>query len=182
MLQTALFLVGTLILAYISRANLLAPRSHGFYRFFAWEAILGLFLLNAPCWFCNPFAWYQLISWLLLFLSIPLAVTGAQLLRSQGKPDAARQDGTLIGFEKTSRLVTVGLYRYIRHPLYSSLLVLACGIFFKDPSLPGLMLVLAATLCLTLTARVEEAEDVRFFGPEYLAYRSHTRMFIPFLF
>ena len=45
------------------------PRSHGFYRFFAWEAILGLFLLNVDFWFRDPFAWYQIIAWTLLFAS-----------------------------------------------------------------------------------------------------------------
>ena len=33
----------TLLLIYISRASLHSPRSHGFYRFFAWEFILALF-------------------------------------------------------------------------------------------------------------------------------------------
>ena len=35
-----------------------------------------------------------------------------------------RENAALLELEKTSRLVTVGLYRYIRHPLYSSLLFL----------------------------------------------------------
>jgi protein-S-isoprenylcysteine O-methyltransferase Ste14 len=47
--------------------------------------------------------------------------------------------------EKTTILVTTGAYRYIRHPLYSSLLFLAWGIFFKAPSWPGGLLALAAT-------------------------------------
>ena len=57
------FLLITTIFTYISRASLRAPRSHGFYRFFAWEFMLVLFLLNEKFWFQNPFAWYQLISW-----------------------------------------------------------------------------------------------------------------------
>ncbi|MEJ2737690.1 MAG: isoprenylcysteine carboxylmethyltransferase family protein, partial [Anaerolineae bacterium] len=88
----------------------------------------------------------------------------------------------LIEFEKTTRLVTVGAYRYIRHPLYSSLLFLAWGIFFKDPSWIGGLLVLAATLLLLVTARAEEAENVRFFGQAYEAYMGQTKRFIPYLF
>ena len=42
--------------------------------------------------------------------------------------------------------------------------------------------VLAATLSLTLTARADEAECIRFFGPVYQAYMKRTRMFVPFLF
>jgi hypothetical protein len=33
-------------LGYVSRKSLRVPGSHGFYRFFAWEIILALFLLN----------------------------------------------------------------------------------------------------------------------------------------
>ena len=88
----------------------------------------------------------------------------------------------MVAFEKTTALVTVGIYRYIRHPLYSSLLFLAWGIFFKDPSWPGGLLAVVATLFLVATARVEEAENVRFFGEEYKEYMKQTKMFIPFLF
>jgi hypothetical protein len=41
-------------LAYISRASILHPSSHGFHRFFAWECILILFLLNYRRWFEEP--------------------------------------------------------------------------------------------------------------------------------
>ena len=170
-------------IAYLSRASLRTPRSHGFYRFFAWELILGLLLLNLPSWFKDPFSIHQIISWLLLIVSLVLVQHGVSLLRLIGKPDAQRQDdGTLLGIEKTSTLVKVGAYRYIRHPLYSSLLFLAWGAFFKSPSWVEGVLALAATAFLVATARVEEAENVRFFGEAYQTYMQQTKMFIPFVF
>jgi protein-S-isoprenylcysteine O-methyltransferase Ste14 len=177
-----IFLLATLELAYVSRASLTIPRSHGFYRFFAWEGILALALLNVDVWFRNPFSWYQLISWSLLAISAFLVIHGALLLRQMGKPDALRDETPMIGFEKTTTLVTAGAYHYIRHPLYSSLLFLAWGIFFKAPAWLGGLLALAVTLFLVATARVEEAENVRFFGEVYRRYMNRTRMFIPFLF
>jgi protein-S-isoprenylcysteine O-methyltransferase Ste14 len=180
--KLACFLLGTACLAYVSRASLVVPRSHGFYRFFAWEAILGLALLNIDVWFCDPFSWHQLISWPLLVISAFLAIHGVRLLKKRGKPDAQRDDVPLVAFEKTTTLVTTGAYRYIRHPLYSSLLFLAWGIFFKAPSWLGGLLAMAATLFLVATARVEEAEDIRFFGEGYKEYMKRTKMFIPFLF
>lgn len=181
-MKLAVFVLGTCCLIYVSRASLAAPRSHGFYRFFAWEAILGLAVLNIDDWFRDPFSWYQLISWLLLIISAFLVIAGVRLLRRVGDPGAQREDEPLVAFEKTTSLVTTGVFRTIRHPLYSSLLFLAWGIFCKSPSWLGGLLVVAATCCLVVTARVEEAENIRFFGEAYRAYMVRTRMFIPFLF
>jgi protein-S-isoprenylcysteine O-methyltransferase Ste14 len=176
------FVLATAGLVYLSRASLLAPRSHGFHRFFAWEAILALALLNLDVWFHDPLSWHQLISWPMLLLSLFLVLHGVSLLKGRGKVDARRDDVPMVAFEKTTALVTTGAYRYIRHPLYSSLLFLAWGIFFKSPSWLGGLLALTATLFLVATARVEEAADIRFFGPSYEEYMKRTKMFIPFLF
>jgi len=167
----------------VSRASLRFPRSHGFYRFFAWEFILALILLNLELWFRDPFSIHQIISWLLLIVSIFLVMHGVHLLRIIGKPDTERrEDGPMIGIEKTTTLVTAGAFKYIRHPLYSSLLFLGWGVFFKDPSWLGSALVLTATTFLVATAKVEEAENIRFFGSDYQTYMKQTKMFIPFLF
>lgn len=173
----------TAILAYISRASFGKPRSHGFYRFFAWEAILALITLNAPVWFHDPFAWYQIISWFLLIASLFPLTLGVQLLRTRGEPkQEKRPESELLALEKTTRLVTSGVYRYIRHPLYSSLLLLNWGAFFKDISLLGELLAILATFFLILTAKADEAECIQTFGADYQEYMKTTKMFIPYLF
>ncbi|MGD8793684.1 MAG: isoprenylcysteine carboxylmethyltransferase family protein, partial [Anaerolineae bacterium] len=83
-INVAAFLLGTGGLIYVSRASLVVPRSHGFYRFFAWEAILGLALLNIDVWFLDPFSRHQLISWLLLMISAFLVIAGMRLLERMG--------------------------------------------------------------------------------------------------
>jgi protein-S-isoprenylcysteine O-methyltransferase Ste14 len=185
--QLILFLIGTGLITYISRRSLRQPRSHGFYRFFAWEIILILFLRNIPVWFSSPLTWYQLISWFLLLICCLPVILGVCMLKQAGKAQAKettlqRQDEPLFEFEKTTSLVTCGIYRYIRHPLYCSLLLLAWGIFFKRPDWTGLFLVLAASLFLAITASIEEQENIRYFGPAYQEYMCHTRRFIPFLY
>jgi protein-S-isoprenylcysteine O-methyltransferase Ste14 len=182
LVKVVVFLAATTGLAYVSRASLLAPRSHGLYRFFAWEVILALILLNVEVWFYDVFSWHQIISWSLLLVSLFLVVQGVYLLRQIGKPDKKRYDASLVGFERTTTLVTAGAYRYIRHPLYSSLLFLAWGVFFKAPSWLGALLASAATLFLVATARIEEAENIRYFGAAYEAYMKQTKMFVPLLF
>jgi protein-S-isoprenylcysteine O-methyltransferase Ste14 len=181
-IKLAIFLIVSAWLVYFSRASLRDRRFHGFYRFFAWECILGLFLLNVEKWYWDPFSPLQLVSWFLLFVSLFLVLHGVHLLRRFGMTDAKRQEAPLIGFEKTTRIVTEGAYRYIRHPLYSSLLFLTWGIFCKSPTWLASILALVATLLLVATARADEAECIHFFGPSYRDYMRQTKMFIPFLF
>lgn len=183
MIQWIIFGAVSLLIVVISWKSLRNPHSHGFYRFFAWEAILALFVLNMSFWFYKPFAWNQVIAWLLLLLSlIPLAF-GVHSLRTRGKPAKQREgESSLLAFEKTTTLVTSGIYQYIRHPLYSSLLLLTWGIFFKVPSLFGTALAAIATLFLIATARADETECIRFFGSPYQGYMQKTKRFIPYLY
>jgi len=176
------FIIGSLVILWFSRTSLRDFRVHGFYRFFAWEAILILILANLTYWFNDPFGFQQLVSWFLLVVSLVMVICGAYLLHAVGKPDRKRNDQSLIGIEKTTQLVTAGVYRYIRHPLYSSLLFLAWGAFFKHFSWVSILLAGLATFFLIATAKKEEIENIRFFGPDYQSYMKRSRMFIPFLF
>jgi len=180
--QWIFFLLGSVVLVWVSLKSLRNLRAHGLYRFFAWEILLVMVALNVNGWFQNPFVWYQLISWALLIISAVLVILGMRLLHQMGKQDAGRNDASLYAFEKTSKLVTVGLYRYIRHPLYSSLFFLGWGIFFKSPSWLDIALAILCTFFLLETARMEEAENIKYFGDEYLEYMKRTKMFVPFVF
>jgi len=93
-----------------------------------------------------------------------------------------RLDEGLIGIEKTTELITSSAYKYIRHPLYSSLFWLTWGVFFKSPSFYGLVLALAASIFLIITAKFEEIENIEFFGKEYLDYMKRTKRFVPFIY
>lgn len=181
MVKHIIFVVVTGLLFFASRASLRSPGSHGFYRFFAWEAILGLLLRNVDAWWDNPFSLHQIVAWTFLLVSAVLAIHGAFLLKTIGRPNERRGDLSLLGFEKTTSLVIVGVYRYIRHPLYSSLLFLAWGIYLKLPDIPGGVLAVIASLFLLLTARADEAECIKFFGVEYEGYMKRTKRFVPFV-
>jgi protein-S-isoprenylcysteine O-methyltransferase Ste14 len=184
MTRLALFVGGFFALGYLSRAWLTRPRAHGFYRFLAWECLLALVLLNfrsVADWFGDPFCIRQLGSWALLMGSIVPVAWGAYLLRSQGHPAAPGDDRELFEFEKTSQLVTVGLFKYVRHPLYSSLLLLTGGVLLKGPTAAAGILALCAALLLVATAKAEESENRRYFGAAYDAYMRKTKMFVPFV-
>lgn len=175
-------MIGTIALVWVSRFSLRSLHHHGFYRFFAWETILILFLLNVGYWFLDPFSTRQITSWLFLIISLVLIFLGVQTFRKAGQIDQDRVDPALVGVEKTTQLVTTGVYFYIRHPFYSSLLFLGWGILLKNVTWIGIILAALNTLLLVITARKEEDENIEYFGEEYQAYMKQTRMFIPYIF
>ena len=176
------FVIFTSFLIYMSRNSLRSPQSHGFYRFFAMECILGLFLLNVRFWITQPLAWNQILAWTLLFAALIPLVFGVHMLRAKGKQAIKREgDPSLMAFEKTTELITSGIFKYIRHPMYCSLLLLTWGIFFKHPILTAGTLSVTTTVFLFFTAKADEAECARFFGSRYLEYMKQTKMFIPYI-
>jgi protein-S-isoprenylcysteine O-methyltransferase Ste14 len=174
MIETIIFVFGSIGIIWVSIPSLHHPGSHGFYRFFAWEIILGMLMLNLRGWFDNPFAWYQVLSWIFLFTSLIPIIYGVILLSTIGKPTDH--------LEATTQLVTKGIYRFIRHPLYASLLYLTWGIFFKSPSWLDGCLAIGTTVLLHSTARADESECLAKFGKAYSDYMKSTKMFIPFVF
>jgi len=173
MIRIAAFLLISIAWLGLSRNCLRSTRVHGFYRFFALESVLIVVLLNAPAWFDHPGSPRQLLSWALLLGSAILPLHGFHLLRTSGAPRGRIED--------TTRLVTRGVYRYIRHPLYCSLLLGIWGAFLKQPSRSAGAVAAVGSLFAAATARVEERENLGKFGAEYQTYRSRTKMFIPFV-
>ena len=162
-----------LILLFSWFLSIKYKRYHGIARFFAFESVFILVLLNYKVWFHNPFSILQIASWFFLILSVYVVVTGYLLLKNKGKPS--------INFENTSLLVKSGIYGYIRHPLYLSVFLLGTGIVLKDPRPFQLILGLINLVAVWVTARIEEKEMIEKFGDDYRAYIKETKMFIPFI-
>lgn len=182
MISTVVFAIGSIPIVWLSRRSLLHPTTHGFSRFFAFEAIFALIVLNAPHWFENALGTQQLVSWLLLLVSVVLVVWGVVLLRRLGRSRPTTVGSPEFEWENTETLVTTGIYRHIRHPMYSALLFLAWGALLKSVSIITLVLAVVATIAVAATAKAEEAENVTRFGQEYRDYMKRIPRFVPFLF
>jgi len=182
MANVILFGFLSLPLIFISRNALVDIKSHGFYRFFSWECILWLLISNVRYWFIDPFCIRQLVAWVFLFIALYLIISGVILLRNFGKPNQNRDEKGLYSFEKTSELIETGLYKYIRHPLYSSLIFLTWGIFLKQITISLFLISLISTIFLYLTAVSDEKECLGYFGGKYKEYMKRTKRFIPFIF
>jgi len=167
-------ITGTIIIIVFSWFfSIRHKRYHGIPRFFAFESIYLLILLNLKVWFHDPLSLHQIISWILLILSAYAGIAGYLLLKGKGKSSG--------NFENTTVLVKAGIYGIIRHPLYLSLFLLGTGVMMKNPSIPALALGAVNLVAVYFTSLTEEKEMVERFGPEYIQYIKETKMFIPFL-
>ncbi len=119
-----IFGILSILILIVSWRTLFTLKSHGFYRFLNWECIGWLFATNYKYWFINPFGYKQILSWIFLALSGYLLIIGVVQIKKIGKPGNNRKDKTLYQFEQTRELIDTGIFKYIRHPLYSSLLFL----------------------------------------------------------
>lgn len=81
------------------------------------------------------------------------------------------------------RLVTDGLYRYVRHPMYSSFWLWAIAQAFLLPNwVAGLAGLVGVGLLFFARVGAEEAMMEKSFGDEYRAYAARTGRVIPRIF
>jgi protein-S-isoprenylcysteine O-methyltransferase Ste14 len=130
----------------------------------------GLFKGRAPG-FGDP--WLQGIGLLVFVLGLALAVWArVHLGRNWGTPMSERVD---------PELVTTGPYGYVRHPIYSGIILAMIGTTIAL----SLYWVVATVLLggyFVFSATVEERSMERLFPETYPAYKRSTKMLVPFLF
>ena len=82
--------------------------------------------------------------------------------------------------KESGSLRTSGLYRWVRHPIYSGVLLVGWGLGLRSQLWVGLALAAALTGWLTAKARYEEGLLTQRY-PEYDSYRATTPRFVPHL-
>jgi len=81
----------------------------------------------------------------------------------------------------TGSLVKTGVYRYIRHPQYTGLLLLSFGMMAEWATLPMLLLYPVMITMYLRLAKKEEKDMLFEFGNQYREYMRTTKRFIPFI-
>ena len=88
-----------------------------------------------------------------------------------------------ITIKPNHHLVTTGIYRQVRHPVYLSYVLLLVGYCMILQSFVSLVLtVVSCTIWLENRINIEEKMLVEKFGDRYQAYQRKTRKIIPFIY
>ena len=139
------------------------------------QAIAFSILWQNHFWLRTPQVWRLLTGPMFLFLSDLLSWTSARTLGKQWRFDA--------GLNADHELVQSGAYRWVRHPIYTSMLCLMLGMGCLLTPVP--VLVVAAvlfTIGTEIRVRIEDALLASRFGDQFEAYRRRVAAYVPFVY
>lgn len=83
---------------------------------------------------------------------------------------------------KNHQLITTGIYRYIRHPLYTTGFLFFIGLGLLSSNWLVILLSCLVLVALVIRTQTEEEELIKLFGDQYIEYRKTTGKFFPKLF
>ncbi len=80
------------------------------------------------------------------------------------------------------QLVTEGLQKKVRHPLYSGTILIFLGYFIYNPLLSSFVTLLALLIYLPIGIRLEEKKLITRFGQVYIDYKKEVPAIFPSIF
>jgi protein-S-isoprenylcysteine O-methyltransferase Ste14 len=104
------------------------------------------------------------------------------VLTSWARAALGRMYSGQVTIQKSHQLIKIGLYRYVRHPVYLGMLCSALGLSFLFRSWIGLAVMIPIVGGLLFRIRDEEAALHKEFGSEWETYCQQSWRFIPYLY
>ncbi len=142
--------------------------------------LVALFVL-ASIWVDKRFFFFHFESyWWTLGLSIIILILG-WLICTWSALAFLQNRGTPVPFNPPSKLITTGLYRYIRNPMLLGLFLFLLGLGFLLGSLSLIFVFtpLFVVINVLYLKAIEEKEMEKKFGKQYLEYKKRVPMFFP---
>jgi protein-S-isoprenylcysteine O-methyltransferase Ste14 len=137
-------------------------------------AIAYSILWQGKFWLRQPHSWQIALAVVFFVLGILLSWTSTRALGRQWRIDA--------GLSSDHELIMAGPYRFVRHPIYTSMLCVLLATGFVVTSLPLFLLAIAVFLFGTeIRVRIEDKLLASQFGNTFHQYRQNVPAYIPFL-
>lgn len=119
---------------------------------------------------------FHQIGYLGMYINIGCGIMGLSLILNGWYNIYKKYWSKITG---TGSLVKTGVYRYIRHPQYTGLLLISLGMIIEWATLPTIFLYPVMIILYARLAKREERDMLKEFGYEYKKYMNETKMFIP---
>jgi protein-S-isoprenylcysteine O-methyltransferase Ste14 len=85
----------------------------------------------------------------------------------------------VVTLKEGHELIRTGPYRFVRHPIYTGMLLMLVGTIVAIGEVRGLIALLMAWASFYVKARREESFLSQEFGPRFAEHSEHTGMFLP---
>lgn len=151
-------------------------RSLGWARLAALGVVVALYVVVRPfpglrreLWTRTPVV--GLVATLLTLVGLAIALWARAAL--------GRNWSGTIAFKQDHELILRGPYAWVRHPIYSGLLLMALGTAVESTRLSSFIFLGVLVVVLMLKARAEEQLMLRHFPDAYADYRRHVKALIP---
>lgn len=114
-------------------------------------------------------------------IGLPLFVFGLTIM-IVGQITLWQNYSGFVVIKKGHQLITHGIYRFTRNPMYFGVILVFAGLPIYAASVYGFLAMLAMIPILLFRIKMEEKMLAKHFGDEYEAYRNTTKRLIPFLY
>ena len=135
--------------------------------------IFGLTIPFLTISLISPSVLLSVASVILVIVGLVIALVARRTLAGNWSKD--------VDVKVDHELITTGIYRYVRHPIYTGVLLMGLGSVLMIGTTNVLLVFLAMLGFFWFKARQEEKLLTKHFPKEYPAYKNHTKALIPFV-
>ncbi|WP_269789726.1 isoprenylcysteine carboxylmethyltransferase family protein [Stenotrophomonas sp. Iso1] len=141
---------------------------------------IAVFLLGPGHWFGHSWLREQFVPHTTPVFTIALVLSVAgTVVAIWARHQLGRNWSGNVQIKQEHTLITAGPYTWVRHPIYSGLLLLFCGTALMVGDWRGVIAVAIVFASFWFKLRQEECFLAEHFGAPYLDYARRTKLLIP---
>jgi protein-S-isoprenylcysteine O-methyltransferase Ste14 len=129
----------------------------------------------------NPTAFRIIPSLLFVNLAVVILAAAGLIVAIMARRTLAGNWSRGVVIKEGHELISTGLYRCVRHPIYSGVLLMVLGTALSFGTLSACIGFLIIVFAFVLKLRAEEMILTDHFSDEYLAYKRRTNALVPFV-